>query len=60
VSTASPIARAVLGAALAILLGLGASLLLARFGGHRLMRWPAAVAISVAIAAAVVIGVLAG
>lgn len=59
-STASSLARAVLGAAVAVLLGLGASLLLARFGGHRFMRWPAAVAITLAIAAAVVLGVLAG
>lgn len=59
-STASPLARAVLGAALAILVGLGGSLVLARFGGHRLMRWPAAVAITLAIAVAVVLGVLAG
>jgi len=57
VSTASPFARALLGAALAILLGLGASLLLARFGKHRLMRWPAAVLTALAIAAAVVLGV---
>ncbi len=59
-STASPLARALLGAALAILLGLGGSLLLARFGKQRLMRWPAAAAIAVAIAAAVVIGVRGG
>ena len=58
--TASPVARAVLGAALAILAGLGGSLLLARFGRHGLMRWPAAVVIGAAIAAAVVIGVFAG
>jgi hypothetical protein len=60
VSTASPVARAVLGAAVAILLGLGASLLLARFNRHRLMRWPAAVAIGLAIAAAVALGVRGG
>ncbi len=59
-STASPLARALLGAALAILLGLGASLLLARFGQHRLMRWPAAVATALAIAAAVALGVRGG
>ena len=56
-STASPLARVLLGAALAILFGLGASLLLAHFGKHRLMRWPAAVAIALAIVAAVVLGV---
>ena len=56
-STASPFVRALLGAALAVLLGLGGSLLLARFGRHRLMRWPAAVVITLAIAAAVALGV---
>ncbi len=56
-STATPLARALLGAALAILVGLGASLLLARFGKHRLMRWPTAVLIALAIVAAVALGV---
>jgi hypothetical protein len=60
VSTASPVARALLGAAVAILLGLGTSLLLARFGRQRLMRWPAAVAIALAIVAAVLVGVRGG
>ncbi len=60
-STSSPlVARAVLGAALAVLLGLGGSLLLARFGRHGLLRWPAAVTITLAIVAAVVAGVVAG
>lgn len=54
------LARALLGAAAAILLGLGGSLLLARFNRHRLMRWPAAVTIALGIAAAVVVGVVAG
>ena len=56
----SPTARALLGAAFAVLAGLGGSLLLARFGRHRLMRWPAAVIIAVGIAAAVVLGVRGG
>jgi hypothetical protein len=60
VSTATPVARALLGAAVAILLGLGGSLLLARFGRHRLMRWPAAVLIAGAIVAAVAFGVRGG
>jgi hypothetical protein len=60
VSTASPLARALLGAALAILLGLGASLLLARFGRQRLMRWPAALVTALAILAAVLVGVRGG
>jgi hypothetical protein len=59
-AVASPFARALLGAALAVLLGLGASLLLARFGRHRLMRWPAAVLTALAIAAAVLVGVRGG
>lgn len=58
--TASPLARALLGAALAILAGLGGSLVLARFNRHGLMRWPAAVLTALAIAAAVVLGVAAG
>ena len=60
VSTASPVARALLGAALAILAGLGASLLLARFGRDRLMRWPAAVLIALTIVVAVAFGVRGG
>lgn len=59
-STSPLLARAVLGAALAVLLGLGASLLLARFRRDQLMRWPAAVVIVLAIAAAVAVGVAAG
>jgi hypothetical protein len=61
VSTSFPlIARALLGAAAAVLLGLGASLLLARFNRQGLMRWPAAVTIALGIVAAVVVGVVAG
>jgi DNA-binding MurR/RpiR family transcriptional regulator len=56
VFTASHVAGALLGAAFAILLGLGSSLLLARFGQQRLMRWPAAVATALAIVAAAVLG----
>ena len=41
-STASPLVRAFLGAALAILIGMGLSLVLARFRLHFAMRWPAA------------------
>ena len=60
-STSSPLlARALLGAALAVLLGLGGSLLLAHYNRHGLMRWPAAVTIALGIVAAVVVGVVAG
>lgn len=59
-STSPLLARALLGAALAVLLGLGGSLLLARFRRHQLMRWPAAVAIALGIAVAVAVGVAAG
>ena len=60
VSIDSPTARVLLGAALAVLARLGGSLLPARFGQHRLMRWPAAVLIAAGIAAAVVFGVRGG
>ena len=59
-STASPLVRALLGGALAALLGLGGSLLLARFNRHGLMRWPAALTIALGMATAVVVGVVAG
>lgn len=55
-SSTTPLVRAVIGAALAILAGLGASLLLARFGRQRLMRWPAAMVIAAAVVVAVVVG----
>ena len=59
--SASPLAvRALLGGALAALLGLGASLLLARFQRYSLLRWPAAVVITLAIVAGVALGVAAG
>jgi hypothetical protein len=57
VSTAAPFARAVLGAALAILLGMGLSLLLARFRLHAVMRWPAALVIALGVGVAVYLGV---
>jgi hypothetical protein len=60
VSTSPLVARALLGAALAVLLGLAGSLLLARFNRHGLMRWPAAVTIALGIVAAVVVGVVVG
>lgn len=56
-SDPAPLARVLLGAAAAILAGLGGSLLLARARVHRLMRWPAAVATVAAIALAVALGV---
>jgi hypothetical protein len=57
----SPIAvRALLAGAAAALLGLGGSLLLARFDRQGLMRWPAAVTIALGIVAAVVAGVVVG
>lgn len=56
-STASPLARALLGAALAILLGMGLSLLLARFRLHGAMRWPAALLTALGVAVAVYFGV---
>jgi hypothetical protein len=57
VSTAAPFARAVLGAALAILFGMGFSLLLARFRLHAVMRWPAALVIALGVGVAVYLGV---
>lgn len=56
-STASPLVRAFLGAALAVLFGMGISLLLARFRLHAVMRWPAAIAIALIVAGAVILGV---
>jgi DNA-binding MurR/RpiR family transcriptional regulator len=56
VFTATHLAGALLGAAFAVLLGLGSSLVLARFGQQRLMRWPAALFTALAIVAAAVLG----
>lgn len=56
-STFPLLARALLGAAVAVLLGLAGSLLLARFNRHGLMRWPAALTIALGIVAAVVLGI---
>ena len=55
-STASPFVRAFLAAALAVLLGMGVSLLLARFRMHAVMRWPAALLIAGGVGLAVYLG----
>ena len=55
-SPASPLVRAFLAAALAVLVGMGLSLVLARFRLYSAMRWPAALLTALGVGVAVYLG----